>query len=406
MKIKFKFNVKPFLNYLIVILFTALGIATMLVALPLTEKMSEKTSFNLITKDPYYWSAEYNLKLVNTDSKNLEEARNILSTRLRKFGVERAKIYNEGKDDEGNTFLKVIVTTSKDRDLVKELISNRFDVLIMTRKEDVDFLSEDDPYAYLFADNYNPTDWDRSDFRNVYITELKTSSNEYANFAIFKLWPNRQSEFNTFIGQHKGEYLGVSIDGFVTPYLVPFDDTSIFAIPVSTEDPIQIKAIDILYNSGVIPVNYTLESENELDPEIIKIDHIKVSIGLAISLVLSYIYLALIKQNDFEVLRKSFLATVLTISIYLTALKILQIPIDTFLLPIQAILTFILIKVLSENDDSVIYIESGLILSLLIIKILGIGYISILATNLIILILLSKLCVIISGWYIDKVRKI
>ena len=191
MKIKFKFNVKPFLNYLIVVLFTAFGIATMLVALPLTEKISERTSFNLITKDPYYWSAEYNLKLVNTDSKKLEEARNILSTRLRKFGVERAKIYNEGKDDEGNTFLKVIVTTSKDRDLVKELISNRFDVLIMTRKEDVDFLSEEDPYAYLFADNYNPTDWDRSDFRNVYITELKTSGNEYANFAIFKLWPNR-----------------------------------------------------------------------------------------------------------------------------------------------------------------------------------------------------------------------
>jgi len=406
MKIKFKFNVKAFLNYLIVILFSAFGITTILVALPLTEKISEKTSFNLITKDPYYWSTEYNLKLTGTNPKDLEKTRDILSTRLKKFGVERAKIYNKGQDDEGNTLLRIVITTTKDRDLVRELISNRFDVSIMTRKEDVDFLNEEDPYAYIFADNYNPTDWDRSDFRNIYITELKTSNNEYANFAIFKLWPNRQSEFNTFIGQHKGEYLGVSIDGFVTPYLVPFDDTSIFAIPVSTSDPIQIRAIDILYNSGIIPVNYTLESEDELDPKIIEIDHIKVSIGLAISLILSYIYLALIKQSDFEILKKSFLATVLTISIYLTALKILQIPIDTFLLPIQAILIFILIKVLSENDDSVIYIESGLILSLLIIKILGIGYIPTLATNLIILILLAKLCVVISGWYIDKVREI
>jgi hypothetical protein len=406
MKIKFKFNIKPFFNYLSVILATAFGITMILIALPLTEKISEKTSFDLITKDSQYWSSEYILKLESTDKLQIESTRDILFNRLKKFNVERAKIYHSGEDEEGFTYLRVVITSTLPKDLVKELVSNRFDVQIMTRKEDVDFFDQEDQYAYLFADNYNPTDWDRSDFRNIYITNLKTSSNEYANFALFKLWPNKQGEFQRFLEKHKGEYLGVSIDGFVTPYLVPFDDFSIFAVPVSTEDEVQIEAIDILYNSGVIPVNYSIDSENDMEADIVRMDHIKISIGLAISLLLTYIYLFMLKQSDKNTLIKSFLATVLTISTYLAVLKIMQIPVDTFILPIVAILSFLLTKVLSENDDSVHYLEIGLILILLLVRFLGFGYMPIVATHLIALIILSKVYLIISDWYIYKVKSI
>jgi hypothetical protein len=406
MKIKFKFDLKPFLDYISVILVTAFGITTILIALPLTEKITEKTSFDLLTKDSNYWSAEYILKIESTESLHIETTRDILFNRLRKFNVERAKIYNEGEDSDGSTYLRVAVTSTLPKELVKELISNRFDVQIMTRKEDVDFFDEENQYAYLFSDNYDPTEWDRSDFRNIYITELKTSSNEYANFALFKLWPNRQSEFAKFLEQHKGEYLGVSIDGFVTPYLVPFDDFNTFAVPISTDNEMQVEAIDILYNSGIIPANYSIESEKDTTPEIVDANHIKISIGLAISLLLTYIYLFMIKQSDSNLLIKSFLATVLTISTYLTVLKVIQIPIDTFLLPILAILSFLLTKVLAENDDSTYYIAFGLILLLLLMRFLGIGYIPILATHLIALIVLSKIFLILSDWYIYKVRSI
>lgn len=406
MKLKIKFNVKPFLNYLLVILLTALGISTILVALPLTEKISGNTPFNLVTKDSSYWSKEYTLKLETSDSKNIEKSRDIISKRLRKFEVEKFSIRKEESGEENITILKVIVNTTKNQELVKELIGNRFDVLIVTRKADVDFFSEEDQYAYLFAKNYDPTDWDRSDFRNVYINELKTADNKYSNFAIFKLWANKQKDFTEFLVSQKGEYIGVSIDGFVTPYLVPLDDQSIFAVPITSEDETQIQAINILYNSGVIPVNFTVDSELEIDPQIIKIDYVKITIGLAISLLLTYVYLLLLKQTNLETLKKSFLATVLTISIYLAILKLIQIPIDTFLLPILAILTFILIKVLAENSDSVIYIEIGLVIILVLIKVLGFGYMTILSSNLIVLIILSKMCLILSAWYINKVREI
>ena len=406
MKIKVKFNVKPFLNYISVILFTALAITVLLIALPLTEKITDKTSFDLLTKDTSYWAGEYTLKLNTNNPEYIQQTRDILFKRLNKFGVERAKIVYTGEDDSQDSYLTVLVTTTANKEIVKELISNRFEVAIMTRKEDVDFFSEENQYAYLLAENYNSTDWDRSDFRNVYITELRTADNNYSNFAIFKLWPNRQGEFNKFLEEYKGEYIGVSMDGFVTPYLVPFDEQNIFAVPISSEDEVQIKAIDILYNSGIIPANYTLESEEDIQPNVLRVDHIRITIGLAISILLTYIYLVLIKQSDYEILRKSFLSTVLSVSIYLTILKLLQIPIDTFLLPILVILTAVLIKILSENDDSIVYIEVGLIAILSLFTLLGIGYMPVLASNLIALIILSKICLILSGWYIDKVKNI
>jgi hypothetical protein len=111
------------------------------------------------------------------------------------------------------------------------------------------------------------------------------------------------------------------------------------------------------------------------------------------------------KKADTDILKKSFLATVITLSIYLTILKLYSIPIDTFLLPIIGILIALLIKIISTNEDSVIYIEVGLIIVLMVIMLLSYGYMNILAQHLIALIILAKFCLIASGWYIDKVKR-
>ena len=406
MKLKINFDIKPVLNYLAIILTTAFGITTVLVALPLTEQISERTSFDLFTKDDYYWSSEYFLTLQTPEEKAVEQTRDILFKRLEGFEVEKISVRDLGQDEAGNSTLKVVVNTTKDPDLVRELIVNRFDVQIVTKKEEVDFFTGEDEYAYLFAENYNPTEWDRGDFRNVHITQLRTANNESSYFAIFKPWPNKQGAFFNFSDSHKGEYIGVSVDGFVTPYLVPFEEQNIFAIPVNQEEEPQIKALSILYNSGAIPVNYFLESENELTPQVINLDHIRVGIGLIISFVLVYTYMVLFKKADIDILKKSFLATVITLSIYLTVLKLFAIPIDTFLLPIIGILTALLIKIISANKDSIVYIEVGLISVLMLIMLLTYGYMNILATHLIALIILSKVCLIISGWYLDKIERI
>ncbi len=406
MKLKINFNIKPILNYLAIILTTAIAITTVLIALPLTEQISERTSFDLFTKDNYYWSSEYFLTLQTPEEKAVEQTRDILFKRLDGFEVEKISVRDLGQDETGNSTIKVVVNTTKDPELVKELIVNRFDVQIVTKKEEVDFFSGEDEYAYLFAENYNPTEWNRSDFRNIHITQLRTANNESSYFAIFKPWPNKQESFLNFLNSHRGEYLGVSIDGFVTPYLVPFEEQNVFAVPVTQEEEEQIKALSILYNSGVIPVNISLESENELTPQIVRLDHIRVGIGLIISFVLLYTYMVLFKKADIDILKKSFLATVITLSIYLTILKLFAIPIDTFLLPIIGILIALLIKVISTNKDSVVYIEIGLISVLMLVMLLTYGYMNILATHLIALIILGKACLIVSGWYLDKIERI
>jgi len=405
MNLKINFKIKPALDYILIILVTSLAITAGLIALPLTEKISERTTFNLLTKDEFYSSAEYYLSLETTDKKEVEETRNILFKRLNSFGVEKVSIQKIGQDSTTTT-LRVVVNTTRELGFVRELIINKYDFKIVEKKEDVDFFENEDPYAYLYPDNYNDTEWDSSDFRNVHITELRTTDKSYSNFAIFKPWPNKQTAFNKFLDNHKGDYVGVSTDGSVMPYLVPLEGDNLFAVPLPVEDETQVEAISILYNSGLIPINYSMIEENRLDPQTINIDHIKITISLFVSLILVYLLILFTKNAPLEMLSIPFLATLLTLSIYISVLKFFNIPVDTFLLPIIGIIIATLIKIVSANDDSVFYIEGAFLITLSVILLFGYGYIEILATHLFPLIVLSKLSLIISAWYINKLKRI
>ncbi|MHC1716438.1 MAG: hypothetical protein AB9915_00885 [Candidatus Dojkabacteria bacterium] len=407
MRLKLKLDIKQLLNYVLLTLLTSVIITTILVALPLTEKISSKTTFNLITKDKNYWSKEYVLKLDSADNKKVEKTRDIMYKRLDSFGVEDVSIYKDKLTDESSA-LTIVINSTKSEQLVSQLLKNRFDVRIVSKKEDVSFEDSENQYAYLMPSSYNDTGWGSKDFRNVYITKLKSNDGTYSFYAIFKPWTWRENQFKKLLSDNKGKYLGVYTDGYVSPYMVPLDNnnSSVFAIPIQTEDKDEIKAISILYNSGIIPLNISLTSEKELVPQIISLDHIRVSIGLMISLVVVYLYLAIFKHTSKDILIKSFLATILTLSIYLAGLKLLAISVDTFILPVVAILTMILIRVISENEDSVIYIETTILAILLLMVILGVGYLPVIANHLVALIIISKLSIIFSNWYIYKVKNI
>lgn len=398
-KVRLNLNLKPILNYLVIIITTSLFIASIFVALPLTEKYVTKATYNLNTKNSSYWSREYVIETEDTSSSAQDSLRDIMYKRLKGFGTEEVSTYKE------NGKVRIVVTSSKDKDLTDELITNRFEVQIMTRKSDVNFDDSNNTYAYMLATNYDATDWASEDFRDVYITKLKSTSGDYANFAIFKLWPSKLEQFNTFLQKYNGQYIGVSIDGYVTPHLV--DSTSqLFAIPISTDDASQIKVISLLYNSGVINTSYNVTTQNDLVPNIPTVNYINLTIGIFVAIVLLYTYLFLTKQASQMTLLKSLLATTLTLSFYLSFLKLSQIPVDTFLLTIEGILAIVITMILSENKDSVFYLEITLLLILTAMIFLGNGYLSMLAQAMLILTALSKLCLIISGWYINKVRKI
>ena len=399
-KLRLNINIKSLLNYIFVILISSVFVATILIALPRTERYLNNTPYNLNTKDSSYWSKEYILSIDSKEQKDIQKTRDVLFKRLKNLGVEQMSVIQKGDD------IMVTLTTSKEKELTEQLIKNRFAVEIVTRKDDVNYEDPEDPYAYLLATNYNSTDWNRDDFRNVYITKLQNSTGSESYFAIFKLWPAKSVEFNKFLTQYEGQTVGVSTDGFVSPVQVPTGANKLFAPPVSTEDPQEVNIIDILYNSGSIPANISLTSEKDMTPNIPQTDYIMVSILIFAGFLISYLYLSISKNASSSVLMKSFLATMLTISIYLTILKLLQIPVDTFLLPIEAILTMILIRVISENKDSVVYIDIILFGVLAILIFLGFGYVSIVARNMILLLALSKITLLLSGWYIYKVRKI
>lgn len=398
-KIKLNVRIKPLLNYIIIILISALFIASIFIALPLTEQFLSKVTYNLNVKDNTYWSEEYVVSLQNTDSKTINETRDIFYKRLKGFGTEEVSTYVDGNK------IRIDVTSSKDKDLTTELISNRFDVSIVTRKSDVNFDDSSNPYAYMLSSNYDSTDWSLSDFRSVYITKLKTTSGTYSNFAIFKLTPNKVESFNSFLSKYNSQYIGVSIDGYVTPHLV--DTTSkVFAIPISTEDAEQLRVMSLLYNSGNISTNFNIDSQTDVIPSVPTVNYIQLTIGIFIAIVVFYSYLFITKPSSKDILMRSLLATTLTISIYLAFLKLAQIPVDTFVLAIEGILTIILTRVLSENRDSVFCIEIMLLLVCTALIFLGSGYVSIIAQDMLLLTVLAKLCMLISGWYINKVKKL
>jgi len=398
-KLKLNINIKPVLNYILIITVTALFLAMIFIALPLTEKFVSKTSYNLNTNDKSYWSQEFIVSTEDTDTQSLNDLRNIFYKRLKGFGVEEISTYVE------NDKIRIVVTSSKDKELVKELISNKFEVTIVTRKSDVNFDDSNNTYAYMLDTNYDTTEWAREDFRNVYITKLKTNNGDYANFAIFKLWPVAEEKFNKFLLQYNGLYIGVDIDGFVTPYQVS-TTSEIFAIPISTEDTQQLKVMNLLYNSGVAKTNFKIDSQTDLTPGVPSVNYMQVTIGVFAAIVVLYVYLFLSKSTTPTILLKSLIAITLTISIYLSFLKIFQVPVDMFVLSIEAILTVIIARVLAENKDSAFYIEVFLLLILASLLFLGNGFISIIAQDMLILTALAKFCLIISGWYINKVKKI
>lgn len=405
MNLKINFKIKPVLNYISVILVTSLAITAGLIALPLTEKLSERTTFNLLPKEEFYSSAEYYLSLETIEKKEIEETRDIFFKRLNRFGVEKVSIQKTDQDSTSTT-LRIVVNTTRDLGFVRELILNKYNVTILEKKDDVDFFESEDPYAYLSPDNYDSTEWTKADFRNIHVTELRTTDNNYSTFAILKPWPSKQGAFNDFLDQNKGDYVGVSTDGSVIPYLVPLEGDNLFAVPLPVEEETQVEAISILYNSGTIPTDYSMIEENRLDPQVINIDHIKVSIGLFVSMILVYLYILLTKKATLEMLAVPFLATLLTLSVYISVLKFFNIPIDTFLLPIIGIIIAALIKMVSANDDSIFYIEGAFLVTLSVILLFGYGYMQILATHLFPLVVLSKVSLIVSSWYINKLRSI
>lgn len=406
-KIRFKFNKinwKEIFNYFVSVVISASILALVLISLPLTEKVSSSASYDLVNKNSMYWSKEYILELNTSQSSNIQKdtanLKSVLQKRLRNFDVEQSSITSYQEDDK--YYLKVEIQTSKEQELVEQLIKNPFIISIVTKKDDVNYEDTENPLIPYLEENYNKTEFTRKDFRTIYITKLKNTSGEYSYFGIFKAWP-LSSKWNEFLNKYIGQTVGVSIDGFVTP--VQINEDKIFAPSVSAIDEQYAKVTSILYNSGVSPMSYSTIKEEEKPLNIAEVDYIKLTEGILIAILFIYVYLLVVEKTRKSIILKSGVATVLTVSSWITYLKLSATPVDIFILALEVIVVAAIIRMIAENIDSRVHITLLLTFTSLLCILLGFGYVKIFANDLLILIILSNLSLLISTYYISKVRK-
>jgi len=395
-KIKFKklkISWSKFFGYTLLIAVSSVILLIFLIALPLTEKLTDIVAFDINTSDEF-WSKEYFLDLESKDTSDIRKTRNVLFKRLNNYNVEEVSIYQE------TDLLKAIVKTTKSETYVDELIQNPYRYSIVTRKDNIDFDDEDNTLAQYLEENYDETEFDSQTFRNIYITKLLDSSGEYSYFGLAKVWPITKSSFEDFLKEYEGEYVGINTDGFVTPIYI--SDNKTFAIPMSIDEE-SVELIDILYNSGTIPANYEVTSENTLEVEQSDIDYIEITIALFLSIIVIYLYTYFTHIYDKKMILNSLFTTLLSLSLFLVYLKISLYPIQTFILVITAVFIIILSNIIAHNKDSRLNILIAVLVLGIIFNILGIGYIKILGRYLLIIAPICYLSVIGGNAYINKV---
>ena len=288
---KFHINLGETSRYIFTVIFSSVLLAVVLISLPLTEKVTSSATYDLVNKNSLYWSKEYTLELDTSKSINekndIEKVKSILQKRLYKLGVEESFVNSFEKDD--TQYIKITVQTTKDIQSVDSVINSPFIVNIVTRKDGIDFENQDEPLTPYLLENYDLTQFNRDSFRNIYITQLRNSSNEYSYFALFKTWP-WDSKWSTFLTDNAGQIVGVSIDEFVTPVQIPTDQ-SLFAVPISATSKEEASIVSNMYNSGLMPMGYTISEEKNIPTNIAEIDYIKLTQGILVAVILIYLYL-------------------------------------------------------------------------------------------------------------------
>lgn len=399
-KIRFKkihIDWKQFFNYIFLILLSSGILLSFLIALPLTERLTNVVAFDLNIANEY-WSKEYVLDLKSEEKSDIRNTKNILFRRLNDYNVEEVSITNS------DNIITVVVKTTKPQTYVDELIRNPYQYSVVTRKDDVDFDDEENQLAPYLAENYNDTQFGSSTFRTIHITQLPSSSGEDSFFGIAKPWPHKSSEFKDFLEGYQGEYVGVNIDGFVTPIFVTEEASTVFAIPLNADDA-GVEAIDILYNSGSIPTTYEVTEQNLIEIEQSRVNYIEVTIALFISILAIYFYTYFTGIYEKDMVMRTLFTTLFALSLYLTFLKITLIPVQVFLLIIEAVLILMLTKLIEQNPESRnSLLITGVLFSLLF-NLLGIGYLKILGNHLLTITVISYLAVLVGNLYINKVSQ-
>lgn len=407
-------------NYAIIILISALFLSTLIFALPQTENIIptiDDKRFDLEKKENEYWKHELILQL-NIDPKNrsLREekvsiTKDILYKRLQQIGVEEIQIVNYEVDTEVEDYvteyIKVTIQTTKEESTIGRILQSTGDVRIMVPKDDIHELSTEDEMALYSPENYESTRWNRDDFRTILINDLLAGDGQRSYFGIFKPSMGNRGEFSNFLKEHENQFVGVLMDSFVMPVEVGDQQLNdVFAVGLGP-DTGEAELQNIILNTGVIPVvDIFIIQDRELEPDVYKVDHIQVTLAILASILSLLFFLYQRDKEEKERVAQFAFSLALIFSISLTILKIWQIPVDLFLLIPTGILGAIFVKKMytCTTESKMILITTVAISAIMIL--LGTGYIPIMGSFLLAVILISFVSEILTKTYFKNIKEI
>ncbi len=323
-----RINKKGIVNYFFLVFVTALILFLFIFSLPQTEQYLKLPSNSVNITDSKFWDktfiAELNFEGINPSDKwNLiNSVKNNLYSRLNKYGVEMVNIVY--KDGEKIGTFNINIRSSKELQRVQALVAQNGDLKIVIKKDEANFQDEKNPYAAYLPDNYNDSNLNKSDLRTIYVTKLKTTSDEYAYFGIIKPWIWNTGKYNKFLSDNGGKDGGINVDGFVTPTSIPLLSGSssqgaakpIFAFLVGT-DIENSKAQGIVLNSTPLPSNYTFKEVKDNQPNNISYNYYLVFGALVGSILVSLLVSKYVFKSEFTLPALSILVAFTLLISYL-----------------------------------------------------------------------------------------
>lgn len=427
---KFIPSFKPLavLNYILLMAVSVVLVLITIIALPMTEDFYPDISLNLQQK--VYTNKSYILELkVKTQDeekleKKIEQTKSILTKRLYDVGVEQVSVTghhleNPTPDDEQYLYryIQVKVRTTVPEIEVDQVVRSRNYLRFYSLKEDFDYDNESDPTAQYQIANYNPSGVTRHDFRNIYFKELLDSNEEMTYFALFKA-AAFNSEFKEFAKENAGKNVGVAIDGLIAQVPMPLEFSPSYqeALQASgqpvrpqfalgiTQDPRDAHISGVLFNSGVIPLEYNVVGQEPISSE----DPVQQPTYFATVLLAALILYAYFtgKQDDLEGGRifRNFFEIILLLTVWLAYLKFLAIPVDINILILETIVLLFFAHELQAPQDHHQTRIVVFILGTLLLTFVGFGQVGRFGldmTTLMIGLIVSRE---LSNYYLDNIR--
>ena len=415
------------IQLLSLIILTAVGLTSLLIALPQTEQYLNGTRFDINDKADSYRSRSYTLQFdIKTEDRSVKRQKvqkslDIIHKRLSDFGVEEVRIHssdpigdleNEGLSVDLTDFKRITVTTTQDERSVDRLINQRGYVRIVTPKEGVDFADPENPIAQYLPESYENSEFTIHDFRAIPVKELSTSSGGTAFFSLYKPKLQQSRAFTSFLEEYAGETVGIQIDGLVNPYQVPLE----YAAPsthngIATGSPefapgISSNAEDaeiseIILNGDVIPLQYSVVDSSGRSFSSDELSSNRAYAALAMAFISILAFIGWRNAQDREELSRYILATTVSFTLWISILKIFEIPVDLEIIAISSIFLLIFSKVLLfRNHEGSTPMEVLLGSVSILLVLFGDGYLKLFGEQLILITVVTATVHILSAYYI------